>query len=94
MLFMGWQVQDGEHWRGDIGRLELEGNKSLVLNPNKVFMGCDDKDKVSLSYPWVMYDESVYKMWYGSTESWSSDNGEMIHVIKYATSKDGKNCIA
>ncbi len=91
MLFMGWQVQDGEHWRGDIGRLELEDNKSLVLNPNKVFMGCDDKDKVSLSYPWVMYDESVYKMWYGSTESWSSDNGEMIHVIKYATSKDGKN---
>lgn len=91
MLFMGWQVQAGEHWRGDIGRLEFEGNKSLVLNPNKVFMGCDDIDKVSLSYPWVIYDECLYKMWYGSTESWSSDNGEMIHVIKYATSKDGKN---
>ena len=91
MLFMGWQVQDSQHWRGDIGRLELEDDKSLVLNPNKVFIGCDDNDKVSLSYPWVMHDEQVYKMWYGSTENWSSDNGEMVHVIKYATSEDGIN---
>ena len=30
-------------------------------------------------------------MWYGSTENWSSDNGEMVHVIKYATSEDGIN---
>lgn len=29
-------------------------------------------------------------MWYGSTISWSSENGEMVHVIKYATSKDGE----
>ena len=90
MLFMGWQVQDSQHWRGDIGRLELEDDKSLVLNPNKVFIGCDDNDKVSLSYPWVMHDEQVYKMWYGSTENWSSDNGEMVHVIKYTTSQDGE----
>ena len=88
---MGWQVQDSHHWRGDIGRLELEDDKSLVLNPNKVFIGCDDSDKVSLSYPWVIHDEQVYKMWYGSTENWSSDNGEMVHVIKYATSEDGTN---
>ncbi len=27
-------------------------------------------------------------MWYGSTLSWSSENGEMVHVIKYATSND------
>ena len=52
-------------------------------------MGCDDKDKVSLSYPWVMYDESVYKMWYGSTITRDAGNGEMLHVISNATSIDG-----
>jgi len=90
--FMGWQVEDGKHWRGDIGRLKLNSNYSkLTLNPNNVFIGCDEEDRISLSYPWVIFDEGIYKMWYGSTIDWSSVNGEMVHVIKYATSKDGDN---
>ena len=91
ILFMGWQIRDDGHWRGDIGRLLLENNDTLTLEPKNAFMVCDDEDKVSLSYPWVIYDEGIYKMWYGSTNSWSSQNGEMIHIIKYATSKDGEN---
>src|SRR5690242_8540689 len=30
-----------------------------------------------------------YHMWYGSTVDWTSSNGEMIHVFKYASSSDG-----
>jgi hypothetical protein len=89
MLFMGWQIRDNTHWRGDIGRLHLENNTHLTLEPKESFIQCDDEDKISLSYPWVMFDEGIYKMWYGSTDDWTSSNGEMIHVIKYATSKDG-----
>lgn len=89
ILFMGWQIPEGEHWKGEIGRLKLsEDKKSLTLNPENSFFSTDSEDPVSLSYPWVMHDENMYKMWYGSTISWSSENGEMIHVIKYATSKD------
>lgn len=91
ILFMGWQLKDGNHWRGDIGRLELINKKDLLLNPSDVFMGIDKEDNVSLSYPWVMFHDDIYKMWYGSTVDWSSENGEMIHVIKYATSIDGNN---
>lgn len=90
--FMAWQIRDGGHWRGDIGRLELNDSlDSLELNPNSVYIGCDDEDKISLSYSWIMYDNGIYKMWYGSTINWSSVNGEMIHVIKYAISNDGEN---
>lgn len=90
--FMAWQIRDGGHWRGDIGRLKLNDDfTSLTLDPEKVYMGCDDEDQVSLSYSWIMFDDGIYKMWYGSTLDWSSENGEMIHVIKYATSKDGEN---
>jgi len=90
--FMAWQIRNGGHWRGDIGRLELNDNlDSLKLNPSSVYIGCDEEDKVSLSYSWIMKDESIYKMWYGSTIDWCSQNGEMIHVIKYATSNDGEN---
>jgi hypothetical protein len=91
ILFMGWQVKDGEHWRGDVGRLELIDKKDLLLNPIDIFMGIDEEDKISLSYPWVMFHEGIYKMWYGSTIEWTSENGEMIHIIKYATSIDGEN---
>ncbi|MGB5919212.1 hypothetical protein, partial [Arcobacter sp.] len=89
--FMGWQIKDGGHWRGDIGRLKVDETfDSLELDPKEVFIGCDDEDKVSLSYSWIMQDDGIYKMWYGSTIDWTSENDEMIHVIKYATSNDGK----
>lgn len=90
--FMAWQIRDGGHWRGDIGRLQISDDyNTLKLDPKEVYIGCDDEDKVSLSYSWVMQDEGIYKMWYGSTIDWKSENGEMIHVIKYATSQDGDN---
>ncbi|MFT4801199.1 MAG: putative GH43/DUF377 family glycosyl hydrolase [Flavobacteriaceae bacterium] len=91
ILFMGWQIHGKEHWRGDIGRLELSKNKILKVNPNKPFMGIDEEDRISLSYPFVIFHERKYKMWYGSTIDWSSENGEMVHVIKYATSEDAIN---
>lgn len=89
--FMGWQIRNGGHWRGDIGRLRVGDDMlSMHLDPETIFLGCDDEDGISLSYSWVMEDEGIYKMWYGSTIDWSSPNGEMVHVIKYATSKDGE----
>lgn len=90
ILFMGWQIENGQHWRGDIGRIELIDKEKMTITPTLPFMTIDEEDKVSLSYPWVMFHEGIYKMWYGSTVSWSSENGEMIHVIKYATSTDGE----
>lgn len=91
ILFMAWQIHGSQHWRGDIGRLQLIENDKLILNPEKPFMGVDDEDPISLSYPFVIFHEGIYKMWYGSTITWKTENGEMIHVIKYATSKDAVN---
>jgi hypothetical protein len=91
--FMAWQIRGKDHWRGEIGRLELINKDQLILNPNSAFMGSDSEDPISLSFPFVLFDEGLYKMWYGSTIDWNSENGEMIHVIKYATSKDGENWI-
>jgi hypothetical protein len=92
MLFMGWQVRTGQHWKGDIGRLRLSSdNEMLVLVDEAPFLGIDDEDQVSLSYPWVMFENGLYRMWYGSTVTWECENNEMLHVIKYATSEDGIN---
>lgn len=93
ILFMAWQIRGNGHWRGDIGRLELKDNGGLVLSPNAPFMSTDQEDEISLSYPHVEFHEGIYKMWYGSTIDWKSQNGEMIHVIKYATSIDAENWV-
>lgn len=88
ILFMGWSIASGEHWRGNIGRLVLQKAHFLALTPEAPLISCDSEDPVSLSYPWVIFDQGIYKMWYGSTVCWDAGNGEMIHIIKYATSTD------
>tara|TARA_B100001769_G_C22039419_1_gene558615 strand:- start:238 stop:1146 length:909 start_codon:yes stop_codon:yes gene_type:complete len=89
ILFMGWQIREGAHWRGDIGQLVVSSDlEKIVLSSNNPYMTSDKEDQLSLSYPFIINDDGLYKMWYGSTESWDSPNNEMIHVIKYAESTD------
>lgn len=84
--FMGWQIRKKNHWRGDIGKFEIKDNKA---NTPSLLLESNPEDPISLSYPYIMFEDGIYKMWYGSTVDWVSENGEMIHVIKYATSLDG-----
>lgn len=89
ILFMGWQVHGQAHWRGDIGRLVLGQDLSLHLDGDGPFLGSDAMDPVSLSYPWVQPVAGGFRLWYGSTVTWDAGNGEMLHVIKAASSADG-----
>ena len=92
ILFMGWQGPPDGHWRGDIGRLILETDLSLRLDGDAPYLSSDAVDPISLSYPWVLRDyDGSYRMWYGSTVTWDAGNGEMLHVINYATSPDGEH---
>ena len=90
MLFMGWQSPKDSQWRGDIGRLVVKSDLTLELASDVPFMGSDSTDPLSLSYPWVLKNETgSYSMWYGSTTMWDAGNGEMLHVINGASSADG-----
>jgi len=92
MLFMGWQNTTNSHWRGDIGRLIVKPDLTLELDKGTPFIGIDTVVPIRLSYHWVLKDEvEGYKMWYGSTTTWDAGNGEMLHVINYASSLDGHN---
>jgi hypothetical protein len=90
VLFMGWQSPKIGHWRGNIGRLVVRHGLTLELETETPFMATDSGDPVSLSYPWVQPKQAGgYDMWYGSTRTWDAGNGEMLHVINYASSIDG-----
>ena len=90
ILFMGWHIPEGGHWRGEIGRLRLADDMSLALDPARPLLGLDEHDPVSLSYPWVMQLGNQLHMWYGTTVTWDAGNSEMLHVIAHAVSGDGK----
>lgn len=89
MLFMGWQTPPGGHWRGDIGRLLVGDDLELVLDDRLILGPPDEADSISHSYPWVAATSTGFTMWYGSTMTWDAGNGEMLHVIKSASSVDG-----
>lgn len=89
MLFMGWQSPPDSHWHGEIGRLIISKELTLSLDPPSPFIGLNEEDSISLSYPWVIETDDEYEMWYGSTQTWHAKNGEMVHVIKHACSTDG-----
>lgn len=90
MTFMGWQSPTQGHWRGDIGRIEIQ-DLAFVVGTEELLMGMDDEDPVSLAYPWVEARETGgFDMWYPSVVSWEAGNGEMLAVVKHATSTDGK----
>lgn len=92
MLFMGWQSPKDRHWRGDVGRIIVNADMTLTLESVTPFMGTNEMDPISLSYPWVLADgDGGFVMWYGSTRTWDSGNGEMVHVINSAHSSNGND---
>ena len=89
ILFMGWHIPHGGHWRGEIGRLRLGPEFEIVADPQAPLIALAGDDPISLSYPWVVSTNSGYTMWYGSTVTWDAGNGEMLHILKQARSSDG-----
>ena len=90
LLFMGWHIPKNQHWEGQIGRLQVEKNGSLSYKDKNPILSKNAEDPISLSYPFILKkSESDYLIWYGSTISWDCGNGEMLHIIKGASSKDG-----
>jgi len=90
ILFMGWHIPENGHWRGEIGRLRFDADKTLHLDPKFPVLPLSTQDPMSLSYPWVCRTpDGSYQMWYGSTKTWDAGNGEMLHTIRQAMSVDG-----
>lgn len=50
-LFMGWQIRGTDHWRGDVGKIDIINKDTLKIDSETPFMTTDNTDKVSLSYP-------------------------------------------
>lgn len=90
LWFMGWHIPDGQHWQGELGRLRIASDLSLHLVDPEPAIGINPDDPISLSYPtFLKLEDGTWACWYGSTIAWDIGNGEMLHVIRRATSING-----
>jgi hypothetical protein len=90
LYYVGWNLGVTVPWRNSIGLAIRKGSagefKKFSLAP---LLDRDATDPFSLSYPFVMQEGPLYRMWYGSNLNWGKNPEDMAHVIKYAESDDG-----
>ena len=89
LYYLGWNLGVTVPWRNSIGLAIYDPathnfkrySQAPILDRHAV-------DPYSVSYPFVLEDEGVYRMWYGSNLSWGKEQKDMAHLIKYAESDD------
>lgn len=90
LYYLGWNIMVTVPWRNCIGlAVQKPGETEFVRQSKAPVLGIHDIDPFTLTYPFVLYDEGIYKMWYGSSLYWGPKVFDTRHVIKYATSPDG-----
>lgn len=91
LYYVGWNLGVTVPFRNSIGLAVAQPNSlNYTKNSSAPLLDRSDVDPYSLSYPFVMKDEGIYRMWYGSNLAWGENLNDMKHVIKYAESLDGK----
>ncbi|MFA6208466.1 MAG: hypothetical protein WCT03_10300 [Candidatus Obscuribacterales bacterium] len=92
LYYVGWNLGKTAPWRNAIGLcISDKPDQPFVKYSNAPILHLDTIDPINLSYPWVLKEGDVWRMWYGSHTKWGPAGQEFEHVIKYAESKDGIN---
>jgi hypothetical protein len=95
LYYMGWHLTVRVPWQNALGLAVAEGGPTtrprFQRQSRFPMMALDEVDPYTISYPWVMRDGELFRMWYGSNTSWGAERADMRHLIKYAESQDGIN---
>ncbi len=90
LYYLGWNLGVTVPWRNSIGLATAEaGTAHFEKAFHAPVMDRSHEDPFTISYPWIVQEEGVWKMWYGSNLSWGRSERDMDHYLKYAESDDG-----
>ena len=90
LYYIGWNLGVTVPFRNSIGLAIAEpGSDHFEKFKSVPIVDRSDHDPVNLSYPFVLKDRDIYRMWYGSNLQTGETTEDMRHGIKYAESKDG-----
>jgi hypothetical protein len=90
LYYLGWNLKVTVPWLNTIGLAVFnEQTKKFEKVSRAPLLDRSNEDPFSISYPSILLEDGLYRMWYGSNLSWGKIQDDMQHIIKYATSKDG-----
>ena len=91
LYYLGWCLCQSVPWSNTIGLAISLENTDYTKYSQAPLLGRDAVDPISTSYPWVIYEDGKWKMWYGTHLKWNDLTKIDLfdHVIKYAESDDG-----
>jgi predicted GH43/DUF377 family glycosyl hydrolase len=89
LYYLGWNLGVTVPWRNAIGLAIYDRITETFQRYSKApLLDRHEVDPYSVSYPFVLEDEGIFRMWYGSNLRWGREQKEMAHLIKYAESDD------
>lgn len=89
IYYLGWNLGVTVPWRNSIGLAIYDpATETFQRYSQAPILDRHAVDPYSVSYPFVLEDEGIYRMWYGSNLSWGKEQKDMAHLIKYAESDD------
>jgi hypothetical protein len=89
LFYLAWNLRVTVPWLNTIGLAISSSIDGPFEKVGKVpIMDRSNEDPFSISYPSILREGNLFKMWYGSNLSWGRKQSDMNHVIKYAHSID------
>ena len=89
LYYLGWNLGVTVPWRNSIGLAIYDPDTKAFERFSKApLLDRHDVDPFSISYPFVLEDGGLFRMWYGSNLKWGKEQKDMAHLIKYAESDD------
>ena len=89
LYYLGWNLGVTVPWRNSIGlAISNQTTQAFRRFSKAPLLDRNDVDPFSISYPFVLADQGIFRMWYGSNLRWGSEQKDMAHLIKYAESND------
>jgi hypothetical protein len=90
LYYLGWNLKVTVPWLNTIGRAEWSETEQKFIKCGKVpVMDRSEEDPFTISYPSILFENGIFRMWYGSNLQWGKTQEQMKHVIKYAYSTNG-----
>jgi len=90
LFYVGWNLGVTAPWRNSIGLATAASDEvSFSKYSPAPIVDRSYMDPLSLSYPWVIREGALWRMWYGSNLRWGPGQKDMAYVIKYAESSNG-----
>ena len=90
LYYMGWNLSVTVPWKNALGLAISEAPGKPFLRYSRFpIVDLNETDPYTISYPWVMKEGDKFRMWYGSNLKWGPRKADMMHVLKYAESRDG-----